>query len=665
MPIWRGVTNDWGTASNWLADGSGSGVPDATKDAVFDSLSITPCTTGATARSCRDLITTGFTNVLTVGTSTTLGYIQVHRNITLGSQPGHLAGLSFIGIIGATCLLDVASGFTVPYLAFIYSVISGTQTITLARSFVVTTLTKGGAAGNVASITAGSAMSIDLTNGTIISGTGSITLNANVTLKLFGTTTYGNVSVNGNVTSQVGSTINLIGTFTHSGGTLNLSAGTVVPGTSTLTLATATISINMGSNSFYNISYTATIATTVTMLSTINIANNLLLSGTCNFNGAFDIIVGGNLSTSPGILTNTTAGRKLTLTGTSTGVSTITSHSSPTIQLEIDCVSNGFALTGALGVVSLNYLATNVGSFTTTGSTLNYINNLSINMNNSTNSWNIITTTALFRTLTLLSDLYCVQFGPTLSTDIINGVGYFICASGSTGVMNTISGTAGLRFVGTSNSAWNQIAGTSNSMRTIEFAKTAPGTVSIPNSFTYSGILKYVSGAVTHAGTLTLGTGSTVNTTSAVPWNNITIAAGATITISSLFYIVGTLAITSGTTTFTGLAGWNCGTLTCSIASTTIVLQAGITYTTTTNVTMLGTNAGRITMRSNAPTATYAIWTLQNPATQSMVYVNAQGIDSNAGMTIYSFKGVVLTSLPALNWYDGASQGTKAFTFVS
>jgi hypothetical protein len=48
-----------------------------------------------------------------------------------------------------------------------------------------------------------------------------------------------------------------------------------------------------------------------------------------------------------------------------------------------------------------------------------------------------------------------------------------------------------------------------------------------------------------------------------------------------------------------------------------------------------------------------------------MVYVNAQGIDSNAGMTIYSFQGVILTSLPALNWYNGASQGTKAFTFVS
>ena len=81
---------------------------------------------------------------------------------------------------------------------------------------------------------------------------------------------------------------------------------------------------------------------------------------------------------------------------------------------------------------------------------------------------------------------------------------------------------------------------------------------------------------------------------------------------------------------------------------------------------MLGTaGVGRIIIRSNAPTVSYAIWTLQNPATQSMVYVNGQGVNSNAGMTIYSFGGDVLTSLPALNWYNGASQRTKAFTYVS
>jgi hypothetical protein len=48
-----------------------------------------------------------------------------------------------------------------------------------------------------------------------------------------------------------------------------------------------------------------------------------------------------------------------------------------------------------------------------------------------------------------------------------------------------------------------------------------------------------------------------------------------------------------------------------------------------------------------------------------MTYVSGQGIDSNAGMTIYSFGGDIATSLVPLNWGLGASQGTKAFTFVS
>jgi hypothetical protein len=145
----------------------------------------------------------------------------------------------------------------------------------------------------------------------------------------------------------------------------------------------------------------------------------------------------------------------------------------------------------------------------------------------------------------------------------------------------------------------------------------------------------------------------------------MTVPNGVTLNINNnTTPILGTLSLL-GSATFAGTHGWTCGTLTCSASNSIIILQASVTYTTTTSVIMLGTNAQRITIRSNAPTVTYAIWTLQNPATQSMVYVNAQGINSNAGMTIYSFQGVVLTSLPALNWFSGASQGTKAFTFVS
>ena len=72
MPTWTGAVNtDWGNLNNWdtLA------VPGVGSDAIFIGNPIRPCTTGATARTCRDLITTGFTGanaVLTIG-STAVG----------------------------------------------------------------------------------------------------------------------------------------------------------------------------------------------------------------------------------------------------------------------------------------------------------------------------------------------------------------------------------------------------------------------------------------------------------------------------------------------------------------------------------------------------------------------------------------------------------------
>jgi hypothetical protein len=195
------------------------------------------------------------------------------------------------------------------------------------------------------------------------------------------------------------------------------------------------------------------------------------------------------------------------------------------------------------------------------------------------------------------------------------------------------------------------------------------GTYTVTSNISVAGASKYftrTNGLINWSTfTLFINTNGRTFTTAGITFNNVTTGTAITTTITNLFTIAGTLSIAGGITTFTGTAGWTCGTLTCSTPGTAIVLQSGITYTTTTNVIMLGTNANRITMRSNAPTVSYAIWTLQNPATQSMVYVNAQGVDSNAGMSIYSFQGVILTSLPALNWFNGASQGTKAFTFVN
>lgn len=171
----------------------------------------------------------------------------------------------------------------------------------------------------------------------------------------------------------------------------------------------------------------------------------------------------------------------------------------------------------------------------------------------------------------------------------------------------------------------------------------------------------------TNSTTFTLnGTPLTINNSSSSQFFNITVPTNTTVNInSSAIPINGTLAL-SGNATFAGAFGWTCSSLTCSAASSTITLQAGNTYTTTTSVNMLGTNAGRITMRSNTPTVLpRAIWTLSNTATQSMVYVNGQGIDSNAGSTIWSFGGNISTALVPLNWSSGSKPATKTFSFVS
>ena len=464
-------------------------------------------------------------------------------------------------------------------------------------------------------------------------------------------------------------TLALSTTLTLGAGTFDCSAGTFTPNLQTVNLLQVTRSINMGNtNKFYNLTFTANNpGCVVTMLSKIDVTNDLLLSNSVNFNGAFDITVDGNLSTATGTLENSTPGRKLILTGLSTGVSTIISFNTASIILEINCVGRGFALTGTLSPFILNYLATNIGSFTTTGSTLSHLNNPSINMFGSTNSWNIISQTSLpTRIMTLLSNVHCVQLGPTANGDTFNSSGgsFFIIATGNTGTLSNISGTAGLRFEGSSNSTWNQGATTSNSLRTIEFAKTAPGTVSIPNSFTYGGILKYISGAVTHASTLTLNTGTTVDTTNAVSWNNITIPTSATITINSLLLINGNLTI-NGTATFAGACGWDCNNLISTAAGTfNIILQQLIEYRTRLAVSITGgiATSARTTMISSDAT-NLAIWTLDPGATQTLIYVNGTRIDSSLGQTVWTFGGII--GATTKNWNVGTRPGTSAYTFVN
>jgi hypothetical protein len=676
MPTWRGTTStDWNTGSNWDT----LTVPDLGTDAIFDALSsaaLFQCTTGNAARSCRDLITTGFTGTLTIG-STSAGFLNVFRNVILGTAPNHLNPTVSLAAINmrtsGTTITSASSAAIVPEITNqnVSQTFNLVGTISILRFFPV-----GGTIFN--SSTAGTF--IEIVNGGNLQGNGGA--GTNVTIRINGSCTIGSVgySTRGPHILASGSTLTMNGVIDVNGVTasFDFSPGTLVPGTQLFRMQNAftNVTLNMGTNSFYD----ATLISTLILQSNLNITRNLILSSTTNLGGAFDITVGGNL-TGTSIL-NGTNNRKIRVTGTATGTSTVTNFSfggnaaGITYTLEIDCGSNNFVMTGTTvvlggGTAVINYLTSNSGSFTATSSILAYSSgNLTLSMIGRGSSYSFGTLqnpNGVTRVVTLLSNVYFQTIGNTTSGDNWNGVGHSIYVSGSVGLTRNLTGTSTLRFIGSSNATWTVVATSTISLFAFAFERTG-GTLDIPNSFIYTGTggITWTSGAINHTSTLTLGTTTLATSSAGMSWNNLTINAASTITITQPLSIVNTLAL-SASVTFAGTAGWTCGTLTCSTPAAIIVLQSGITYTTVTNVIMLGTDANKILMRSSAPTTIYAIWTLQNPAAQSMVYVSATAIDSSLGMTIYSFGGIISAAapVPTLNWGLGAAQGTKAFTFVN
>jgi hypothetical protein len=414
----------------------------------------------------------------------------------------------------------------------------------------------------------------------------------------------------------------------------------------------------MGSNSFYDLLTNGGTNGFCTMLSNINITRDFLLGGVQSYSGAFDITVGRNFG--GGNIQHNVGGRKISLTGTFSGISTFYNCNLALINLEVNCLANNFVFAGTATFTnnSFTYLATNTGTFTATGSNFVY-QGCTINMNGSNNSFDTISNAGgAPKTLTLASNVTCVTFGGTTNTDVINGVGFSLRISGNANSINNISGTATLRFIGGTTSTFTHLATATNALAGISIEKTGGAILNIPNSFTYSGGTITSTSLINHTATLTIGN-CTLNT-SVASWNNITTNASATVTINSLLTVLSNLTL-NGTTVFAGTSGWTCANLLCSAISSVIVLQNSVTYTTTTSVNMLATAASPITMRSNTPTVTRAIWTLNQGATQSIVYVNGQGVDSNAGQTVWTFGGNILTSLIPLNWNVGAKPSSYGF----
>lgn len=308
---WVGTTSDWGTGSNWSPVAPAGG-PIAGDDLTFNNAA--NCTTGTTARNCATINTTGYTGILTIGSSTA-GTLRVTGNITLGNSVGHISGSANL-IMGGTInrTLDVATGVTIPNLRVDTSV---AITVTLSRTTVATNFSKTGSAAltdcTFSASTAGTELRI--TNYTTHTfNLGATLMGTNTTLRFMGPScTFDSFNIGGNVVLDTGATLTPLAVSTLfttirfvANTTLNFSGGTLVLpaitnsnklGTGFTFNAGTAHTINMGSNSIDWVVCNNGPTVTLQANLVINKAINQGISSP-TFTGGFNLIVKESLATS-------------------------------------------------------------------------------------------------------------------------------------------------------------------------------------------------------------------------------------------------------------------------------------------------------------------------------------------------------------------------------
>jgi hypothetical protein len=669
-------TRNWSDPATWVG-----GVLPAVGDDVVANATSGDLYVNAINRTCLTINFTNFTNTFRIENGITLNITGTA--ITLGSGMTFTPGTTGILSTSAQAAITIAfASITIPNLTIGKSTSGGSHAVTIS-----------GTAPTVNRLVTFGVVFVTLT-GPALTITNSIVLNQRISsgpaIIFLGTVTISGASLlNTGFTVPASSTL-IIGSNVNVAGNITFAVGSnLTPSTFTVTIQ-GLCTLDSNAVTWYNISVSNPSTSAITLTSNLNISNNLFFNSAASSTTITSAIVRtitvqGNVTSDVNYITSLVLNNiTLDLTGRGTfAVARITAGASTTNTININTsdpvgyVIGSSAFTGAnamrLPVLSFNLVGTSVAS-AFVGTTL-LLSGTTINTNRSGDTFggsNPIYTSIQIDTgtTTIITDTTCT--GNLVFTTVISGVtanGAKILFGGNlVGGAFNVQGTSTLEFTGSNPASW--IAGTYLNNIVVNKIGGAVVTAAAGNiTWGSANAVLTLNSTVnfsTNSNTFILsGTPLTINNSSTSQFFNMTVPNIRVLNINNnTTPILGTLAL-AGSATFAGTHGWTCGTLTCSLASSTIILQSGVTYTTTTSVTMLGTNAGRITMRSNAPTVSYAIWTLQNPASQSMVYVNAQGIDSNAGMTIYSFQGVILTSLPALNWYNGASQGTKAFTFVN
>lgn len=660
---WVGTTSNWSTGSNWTPTAPAGGPTSADTVTINNAA---PCTVTANS-SCLTIDFTGYTSTFTINSGFTLTVSGTA--ITLGSGMTFTTGTTGILHSSATAITTTITfaGIVIPNLRLSSTIGTASRNITISGTTpTVNNLSSTSQASNynvVLSSTLNVTTSINLTTGFIFGSIINLVGNVNVQ-----TTT--NSSIASALTIPSGSTLTMGSNITIRSIAFT-GTGALVHNNFTVNFVGAP-NINTSTVTWWNVSFTTLSGAVIA--SNLNVGNDFSEGGS-DWTSSVGVSI--NISGSLSFLTrgfnysNILSSTQINMIGTGTISIETGYYISAGLRVSINTtnplgytIGTAARLTFTVNSSFLTLVGNSVCSFFNTTTMTVTSTGLTLDVNRTSTGGSEIIMPNLSGTFTFLTDTKCTSY--TGTTNSLTGPGKMLVSGNVSGT--SISGTATIEFTGSVAANWSN--GTYQNNVTVNKSSGAIVTVGSAITWGLANRTLTMNSAVnftTNSTTVTLsGTPLTINNSYGNSFRNLNIPAATTLTLggSTTTPITGTLAL-SGSATFAGTIGWTCGTLTCSLASSIIILQASVTYTTTTSVTMLGTAAGLIVMRSSAPTTTYAVWTLQNPATQSMTYVSGQGIDSNAGMTIYTFGGNITTALVPLNWYNGASQGTKAFTFVS
>ena len=382
---------------------------------------------------------------------------------------------------------------------------------------------------------------------------------------------------------------------------------------------------------------------------TITLADDMRIAGSYSSSGGTRTINGNNIYVGTNVTSSATHGGTTNLIMNGSG----TYSGTNAFNLEINTTGT-IIITGSVAFTR-RFIVTAVGSLTMTAANVSIQNTTTIDLGGR-QIGTLSHTFTIGSTITYLSDVYCSNFTIGNGTNVYNGPGKIFASGNYTLSGGTSSGSLVIELTGNGSISTGTmgLACIINSSGTY----TLGITLTLANNFTYSG-------GILNVGTSTVTTsGNIIIISNGINWYNMVIPTG-TITLNNLMTVINNLTLASSANiTFTGSAGWTCVNLLCSTAGRTITLansSSGASYKTTNNAQLTATAASPTTMVSNNAT-TQSIWTLDNGALQSLVYINGTRIDSSQGQTIWSF-GATLNG--TTNWATGSRPGTVAYTFVN